>query len=108
MNPGMRFEFATATRIIFGPGTVSEAPRIAREFGRRALLVTGRDSSRAEPIAGCLADQGVDVVPFSVFHEPEVSTIEQAVALAKSRKCDVVLSIGGGSAIDAGKRSRPC
>jgi alcohol dehydrogenase class IV len=99
----MRFEFATATRIIFGPGTVSEAPRIAREFGRRALLVTGRDSSRAEPIAGCLADQGVEVVTFSVFYEPEVSTIEQAVTLAKSRKCDVVLSIGGGSAIDAGK-----
>ena len=39
----MRFEFATAGRIVFGPGTLAEAGPIAREFGHHALVVTGRD-----------------------------------------------------------------
>ena len=37
----MRFEFATATRIVFGPGTLREVAPAAREMGARALLVTG-------------------------------------------------------------------
>ena len=31
----VKFEFATATRIVFGAGTVNEAGDIAKEFGRR-------------------------------------------------------------------------
>jgi alcohol dehydrogenase class IV len=38
----MRFEFATSTRIIFGPGTLREVGPIAAEMGHRALVVTGR------------------------------------------------------------------
>jgi alcohol dehydrogenase YqhD (iron-dependent ADH family) len=38
----MRFEFASAARIIFGPGAVREVARAARALGQRALLVTGR------------------------------------------------------------------
>lgn len=36
-----RFEFATAQRIIFGRGVVSELPKLCAEFGQRVLLVTG-------------------------------------------------------------------
>src|SRR5207247_9546375 len=46
----MRFEFATATRIIFGAGTLREIGRLAKELGQRALLVTGRNLSRVEPL----------------------------------------------------------
>jgi len=99
----MRFEFATAPRIIFGPGSLREVGQIARDLGQRALVVTGRDAGRADRLIACLKEYGVAVVTFSVFREPEVSTIEQAVTLAKSRQCDLVLSIGGGSAIDSGK-----
>ena len=35
----MRFEFATAARIVFGSGTVRDAPAAAAEMGRRTLLV---------------------------------------------------------------------
>jgi alcohol dehydrogenase class IV len=38
----MRFEFATAGRIIFGAGTLSEVGPIAAGAGKRALVVTGR------------------------------------------------------------------
>ena len=37
----MRFEFATATRILFGPGVVREVAPAAKEMGRRALLAIG-------------------------------------------------------------------
>jgi hypothetical protein len=37
----MRFEFATATRILFGPGVVREVAPAAKGLGGRALLVIG-------------------------------------------------------------------
>jgi alcohol dehydrogenase class IV len=42
-------------------------------------------------------------VTFAVKGEPEVTTVETGVALARGEKCDFVISAGGGSVIDAGK-----
>jgi alcohol dehydrogenase class IV len=99
----MRFEFATAGRIIFGPGTLREAGPLAREFGARALLVTGRDQTRAAGLVDLLAAHGVEGFLFSVRGEPDLATVEAGVALARERKCELVISLGGGSALDAGK-----
>jgi alcohol dehydrogenase class IV len=94
----MRFEFATATRIVFGPGARREAAAAAAALGRRALLVTGATPER---VSGCLA--GTPLVPFAVPGEPQIETARRGVALARAERCDVVVAIGGGSAIDAGK-----
>src|SRR5262245_17194503 len=99
----MRFEFATATRIIFGPGTLREAGPLAAELGHSALVVTGRDSRRAEPLLKALREAKIAVTTFSIFGEPEVETIGIGVAHAKRLECDLVIGFGGGSAIDAGK-----
>jgi alcohol dehydrogenase class IV len=99
----MRFEFATATRIVFGAGAVNDAGAIAREFGRRALVVTGRDSSRAERVLASLRSAGVSAVTFSVTGEPELKTVEQGAKLAKAERCELVIGFGGGSALDAAK-----
>jgi len=99
----MRFEFATPTRIIFGAGTVRETGSLAKQFGRKALVVTGRDPSRAEGLLGDLRDQGLEAFTFSVFGEPEVETVEQGVRLAKRQQCELVIGFGGGSALDASK-----
>ena len=99
----MRFEFATTTRIIFGAGTLRDIGAVAKQFGCCALLVTGRDSRRAEPLVALLREQAIITVPFSLFGEPEVATIQQAITLGRTRKCDLVISLGGGSALDAGK-----
>ena len=42
----MPFEFATATRILFGPGTCSEVAKAVATMGRQALVVTGRNAER--------------------------------------------------------------
>jgi alcohol dehydrogenase class IV len=99
----MRFEFATANRIIFGPGIVREAGPLAAELGRRALVVTGRNPLRAKPLLELLREHGVDSIVFSTSGEPEIQTVRDGLALATRERCDVVISFGGGSAIDTGK-----
>jgi alcohol dehydrogenase class IV len=99
----MRFEFATATRIIFGNSVLREADLIARRFGRRALVVTGRDARRAEPLLSGLRESEMDVVPFAVDGEPEIATVQQGTELARQEACDLVIGFGGGSALDTAK-----
>jgi alcohol dehydrogenase class IV len=99
----MRFEFATATRIIFGPGTFGELGKLAREFSDRAMVVTNLEPAALEPLAGRLRESGLHCSLFGVRGEPEIETVQHGVTLAKQEECGVVLSIGGGSALDAGK-----
>ena len=103
MGSRMRFEFATANRIIFGPGTIAQAGTAAREFGRKALVVTGRDSSRAKRLFDSLRGQEIEFVPFPIDREPDVDVIRLGLKLARSERCDMVIAMGGGSALDSGK-----
>lgn len=84
----MRFEFATASRILFGEGVSRDLPAM----GQRALVVTGA--------AGRHARAGVR---FAVDGEPTVDQVRRGVELARAESCDYVIAIGGGSAIDGGK-----
>jgi alcohol dehydrogenase class IV len=99
----MRFEFATATRVVFGRGTLAEAGTIAAEFGRKALVVTGRVPERAARLVKTLEDAGVATVTYSFAGEPTVDTAREGVKAAFQAGCDLVVSFGGGAAIDAGK-----
>jgi alcohol dehydrogenase class IV len=99
----MTFEFATAARIIFGAGTFRDIGSLAKECGQRALVVTGKNIGRAEPLLALLREKSVDAITFSVSGEPEIETVRTGVALAKRERCDCVISFGGGSVIDSGK-----
>lgn len=99
----MRFEFATATRIVFGPGTLKEAGPLARSLGSRALVVTGKSTGRAATFLDQLKSSHVAVELFSIPSEPTLALVESGVAQARGTGCDCVISFGGGSAIDAGK-----
>ncbi|MCX6357966.1 MAG: iron-containing alcohol dehydrogenase [Candidatus Aureabacteria bacterium] len=99
----MRFEFATATRIIFGPGTLTEASPLAATMGGRACVVTGRSTDRAMSLLEQLHAHGVDTITFAVAGEPTTSLAIEGVRLARGERCDVVIGIGGGSVLDTGK-----
>jgi alcohol dehydrogenase class IV len=94
----MRFEFATATRIIFGEGVAATLPDLARTFGARPFVVTGASKERASALVSALSAQTL-----AVSGEPTVDLVREGARHAQEAACDVVISIGGGSAIDAGK-----
>ncbi|HUR58983.1 MAG TPA: iron-containing alcohol dehydrogenase [Opitutaceae bacterium] len=99
----MRFEFATAGRIIFGAGALAEIPAFVRDLGRRPLVVTGRDPRRAERLLALLASAGVAPHIFAVAQEPSIDDVNRGTAEGRSAECDCVIGFGGGSALDAGK-----
>jgi alcohol dehydrogenase class IV len=94
----MRFEFAAATRIIFGEGTAATLPELAATFGARALVVTGASTSRTAALVSALSAE-----TFAVPGEPTVGLVREGARRVQDAACDVVISLGGGSAIDAGK-----
>ncbi len=99
----MHFEFATATRIIFGQGSIKEAAPLAASFGRHALLVVGSTPDQATPLIDQLRALGVAAVTLSVSGEPSIETVQAGMQFARENRCDVIIGLGGGSAIDTGK-----
>lgn len=97
------WEFATAGRIVFGPGAASQIAPAARQFGKRALLVTGRKPRQAARIVADLHAAGVGCSPYATEGEPTLDTVRAGVDTARREGCDFVIACGGGSAIDAGK-----
>ena len=94
----MHFEFATATRIIFGEGGAATLPELVRGFGKRPMVVTGSTKERASSFVSALSAE-----TFAVPGEPTVELAREGAQRVKEAGCDVIISIGGGSAIDAGK-----
>ncbi len=99
----MRFEFATAGRIIFGTGTVKEAATAIHDWGERALLVVGKSAERAAGLIDDLTSRGIQVTVFHVPSEPTVDLALEGVQAARKNGCNLVIGMGGGSILDAGK-----
>jgi len=99
----MRFEFAAPARIVFGEGAVRDVPPAAAAMGRRALVVTGAHPERAAPLTAALEAAGVGCVALSVAGEPAIDLVREGAQFARAEGCDLVVAMGGGSALDAGK-----
>ncbi|HPD47103.1 MAG TPA: iron-containing alcohol dehydrogenase [Anaerohalosphaeraceae bacterium] len=96
----MKFEFATASRIIFGAGIASHLNAHVRDFGTRAFVITGSAPRHAAVLDSLTA---LTTAMFAVSGEPSVDILEKAVAQARHAGCEVVVGIGGGSVIDTAK-----
>ncbi len=99
----MRFEFATTSQIIFGPGTANEIGELAANMGNRAFFITGKSADRAASLIDRLNKQGVQVTQFSIPGEPTTDLALTAVESARRAACDFVVGMGGGSVLDTGK-----
>jgi alcohol dehydrogenase class IV len=96
----VEFEFATAGRIVFGPGRASELASFAGRLGSRAVVFTGADPGRHHEILDALA---VPSSTFAVSGEPTVDVARQAAAFAREHGADLVVALGGGSVMDLAK-----
>ena len=103
MSGSTPFEFATATRIIFGAGKLTEAAPTAATLGKHALVVTGSNPDRAQKLLEALREEGLKSTIHSVTGEPKIADAQAGTECARQNECDVVIGFGGGSAIDAGK-----
>lgn len=99
----MQFEFATAGRIVFGPGVATQAGKLAAGLGHRALLITGRSVERAAALVADLTANGIEVHQRAIVDEPTVDDAVQGATAARQNQCDLVVAFGGGSVIDAAK-----
>jgi len=99
----MKFEFATANRIIFGCHAIKKVGPIAAEMGHRVFVVTGRTSERAGQLIEELKTRGLRTFIFSVSGEPTTATVLKGMEQARQDRSDLVIGMGGGSVLDTGK-----
>jgi alcohol dehydrogenase class IV len=99
----MKFEFATAQRILFGPGQLRELTVICQSMGTRAALITGSSAERVTPVFEALRKVGANPAAFSMIAEPTTDRMASMAVQAREAGCDFVVAFGGGSVIDAGK-----
>jgi len=99
----MNFEFATATRIIFGPGRVADAVEAAASIGDRALIVVGKTPARLDPFLEALSEKKIEYTKFSIKNEPTIPDVAKGVGVAKDAQSEFVIGYGGGSILDGAK-----
>lgn len=101
------WDFELPTRIQFGRGGLRKIGETVRPLGSSALLVGYREQAALEEIyrraTVSLEKAGVAVSHFGIDPEPAAESIEAGAAAANECSIDVIVALGGGSAIDAAK-----
>ena len=72
-------------------------------MGNRALVVTGKSRERAQPLLDHLSQNHIQTELFCVSGEPLLETVRAGVAGASATDAQIVIAMGGGSALDSGK-----
>ncbi len=104
----MFFQYHLPVNLIFGTGRVETLGSETAKWGTRALVVTGKGSTKKSGLLdralSILKAAGVSAVVFDqVTPNPLTTTAYEAAALAKAEGCDVVVGLGGGRIMDAAK-----
>ena len=95
------FEFATANRIIFGAGKLDELDKEIQGKANRVLLVRGSSAEAIARVRDILSARGTPFAELQIDAEPTIEVVGAGVK--EARDCDLVIGLGGGSVLDAGK-----
>jgi alcohol dehydrogenase class IV len=102
-----KFIVGRLPRILFGSGVVKELVGTVRQYGQRALILTGgrsfRNSTYWKGLCVALHENGIYWQTISVTGEPSPQFVDDEVRNHRDERYDVVVGIGGGSVLDASK-----
>ncbi|MBZ4647093.1 MAG: hypothetical protein PWR27_120 [Petroclostridium sp.] len=101
------FAFASTPKILFGAGMFEKLDEITLKYGNKVLIVTGGSSLRRtgkfDELLNRLKERSIQTFSISVKGEPSPELVDEAVDKYRKEHVDVVVAIGGGSVLDAGK-----
>ncbi|CAM9901961.1 unnamed protein product [Ectocarpus sp. 4 AP-2014] len=96
--------FSADTRVVFGVNALEIGLVELYDLGlQRAMIVTGWNQARADPVVWELLPRGFDLKWHSVSSEPSLSDVAEGAKLALEHRADCVVAMGGAAVIDAGK-----
>jgi len=104
-----KFNYFIPTRIIFGPGRLTELATTPYLPGKKALIVTGAGGSTKkngslERVIQYLKQNKVESVLFDkILSNPLVEHVMEGARIVRENNCDFVIGLGGGSPIDSSK-----
>ena len=103
----MEFEFLPTPRILFGPKQFHKIGTLVKELGSRLMIVASRSALNSpetrETFTISILKQDIKFETYLISGEPTIETIDSGVRRAKEFKTDVIMGLGGGSAVDASK-----
>ena len=87
---------------------IKSLPNYVKSLGKKSILLVTDESLFSLGLVNPLIEQAkLDNVPLVVYHgvvaNPTVDNVEEGLKVLKENNCDVVIAIGGGSALDAAK-----
>lgn len=102
------FNLKNPVNLFFGEGSINVIAEEASGLGKKALIVTGKSSARKygmlKKTMDKLEDAGIESVAFEkVSPNPLSTTVEEGVNTVKKENCDIIVGLGGGSAMDTAK-----
>lgn len=102
------FNYFLPVNLVFGKGKVQEVGKLASMHGSTAMIVTGGNSVKAngtyDKVRSLLEEAGMTTVLFDkVTPNPLTTTVDEGGRIARQQHVDVVIGLGGGSAMDSAK-----
>lgn len=100
--------FQSPVKIIYGKDSITFVGKEAVSYGKKVMIVTGRNSSKKtgalQKVVDSLKENNLEVLIFDeVESDPSVKTVRRGTEKAKEQGIDFIVALGGGSALDAAK-----
>lgn len=103
------FTYYAPTKVFFGKDTHKQVGEIIKSYGYKKIMMQyGKGSIKKSGLYDCimssLSEKGIEVVEMGgVEPNPKLSFVREAIKKAKEEKVEMILAVGGGSAIDSSK-----
>ncbi len=105
----MIVNFYRPVEVFFGKGAVEKVGEVARRFGFKAMIVTGKESAKRsgalDKVIRSLNSHGIHeyVLYNEVIPNPTDRIVNEGARIAVEEKVDFIIGLGGGSALDTAK-----